>query len=478
LPSLSVFACTHRLCGVNCSFEGMLGGMIRRPQEERRCRQLLMPQLLLLLALLDFAPRLHAAEMYCGTANCYEVLGVRRSSDAAAIKKAYRKLSLQWHPDKNPDKKEQATAKFQEIATAYEVLSDDNMKEAYDYYLDHPEEQMYNTMRYYRAVYQPKTPVWAVLLGIVVVISLLQLWHFRERAKSFEKSPQFAKLLEEEYVRNCSRGRQGYQTGELKPGRKAEIKAEFLKLLSEEPNCPIAGTNWHNSLLPSLLYHYPLGLWRLLRWRVENHGQIQEEKRRLAEERQRDEEEEIHAAEEEERLAEEKEKQKAEKAARLAERQRMEEQKKQRWLEEARREAEEREAEEAEQSGEALFIQGKIEAVDELRKRGNFLVEVSYSEGSVQIVCDRSDLVVGQEVTAALEGATLENGQRVKRAKVAGEWSEGVLVKVSAAPPKTNPAGECDVADTEEHEEAADEEISAPDETQKARQRKKKKGKE
>merc|ERR1712232_51087 len=123
---------------------------------------------------------------YCGKlagkiVNCYEVLGVERSADAPTVKKAYRKLSLQWHPDKNPDKKEEATAKFQQIATAYEVLSDEDVRNAYDYFLDHPEEQMYNAMRYYKAVYQPKIPLWTVLLGLAVLISGLQYLHWMER---------------------------------------------------------------------------------------------------------------------------------------------------------------------------------------------------------------------------------------------------------------------------------------------------------
>jgi curved DNA-binding protein CbpA len=52
------------------------------------------------------------------------VLGVRKNADADEIKKAYRKLALKWHPDKNPDEQEIAEKKFKQIANAYEVLSD------------------------------------------------------------------------------------------------------------------------------------------------------------------------------------------------------------------------------------------------------------------------------------------------------------------------------------------------------------------
>lgn len=61
----------------------------------------------------------------------YEVLGVSKNADAAEIKKAYRKLALQYHPDKNPDNKE-AEERFKEAAEAYDVLSNEEKKRKYD----------------------------------------------------------------------------------------------------------------------------------------------------------------------------------------------------------------------------------------------------------------------------------------------------------------------------------------------------------
>lgn len=52
----------------------------------------------------------------------YKILGVSKSASVAEIKRAYKKLALQWHPDKNQDNRVEAEAKFQEIAAAYEVL--------------------------------------------------------------------------------------------------------------------------------------------------------------------------------------------------------------------------------------------------------------------------------------------------------------------------------------------------------------------
>ena len=63
----------------------------------------------------------------------YEILGLSKSASDAEIKKAYRKLAKQYHPDANPDNKE-AEAKFKEITEAYEVLSDADKRAAYDRY--------------------------------------------------------------------------------------------------------------------------------------------------------------------------------------------------------------------------------------------------------------------------------------------------------------------------------------------------------
>ncbi len=61
----------------------------------------------------------------------YEVLGVQKGASADEIKKAYRKLAKQYHPDANPDNKE-AEDKFKEASEAYEVLSDDKKRGTYD----------------------------------------------------------------------------------------------------------------------------------------------------------------------------------------------------------------------------------------------------------------------------------------------------------------------------------------------------------
>ncbi len=64
----------------------------------------------------------------------YTLLGIDKEADPSVIKKAYRRLAMKWHPDKNPDNKEEAEQKFKEISEAYTVLSDPEKKQIYDQY--------------------------------------------------------------------------------------------------------------------------------------------------------------------------------------------------------------------------------------------------------------------------------------------------------------------------------------------------------
>ena len=62
----------------------------------------------------------------------YEVLGVDRNASEADVKKAFRRLAMRYHPDRNPDQGEEAANRFKEAKRAYEILSDDQKRAAYD----------------------------------------------------------------------------------------------------------------------------------------------------------------------------------------------------------------------------------------------------------------------------------------------------------------------------------------------------------
>lgn len=64
----------------------------------------------------------------------YQILGVPRNATDEQIKKAYRKLAMQYHPDRNPGKEEWANQKFKEINEAYAVLGDPKKRKQYDQY--------------------------------------------------------------------------------------------------------------------------------------------------------------------------------------------------------------------------------------------------------------------------------------------------------------------------------------------------------
>jgi len=108
--------------------------------------------------------------IFCGSKNCYDVLSVERQASAQDIKKAYRRLSLVYHPDKS--KEENATELFRELTKANEVLSDPKKRDLFNYYLDHPRDYYKVSGQY---IYQqlPKADVRIILLGIVLFFSIL-----------------------------------------------------------------------------------------------------------------------------------------------------------------------------------------------------------------------------------------------------------------------------------------------------------------
>ena len=109
--------------------------------------------------------------IFCGKVSCYDVLNLTRKSPAREIKRAYRRLSLENHPDKN--KADNATKIFKRIAKAYEVLIGNESRPLFDYYLDHPRDYFkVSGHHYFRNL--PKSDVRLVIFLVACLLS----WFF------------------------------------------------------------------------------------------------------------------------------------------------------------------------------------------------------------------------------------------------------------------------------------------------------------
>ncbi|CAA7394487.1 unnamed protein product [Spirodela intermedia] len=205
-----------------------------------------------------------AGAIYCGEDDCYDLLGVKQNANASEIKKAYYKLSLKHHPDKNPDPESRKV--FLKIANAYEILKDEETREQYDYAIAHPEEVFYNTARYYHAYYGHKTDPRAVLIGLLLVVSALQYlnqWsRYTQAVAMVKRTPAYKNKL-----RALELERTGGVTNKKKARKPMDKKTE--EELSNELQLQIQGADkpsiWKLVGVRFLLLPYLLG--KLLLWR-------------------------------------------------------------------------------------------------------------------------------------------------------------------------------------------------------------------
>ncbi|ALC48281.1 CG7872 [Drosophila busckii] len=116
--------------------------------------------------------------LYCGKENCYDVLGVTRETSKAEIGKAYRLLARKTHPDLHRGEEAKAVAEeqFKLIATAYEILRDEESRNDYDYMLDNPDAYYAHYYRYYRRRVAPKVDVRVVIVATLTIISIIQYY--------------------------------------------------------------------------------------------------------------------------------------------------------------------------------------------------------------------------------------------------------------------------------------------------------------
>uniref|UniRef100_A0A1D1XYY4 DnaJ subfamily C member 25 n=1 Tax=Anthurium amnicola TaxID=1678845 RepID=A0A1D1XYY4_9ARAE len=216
-----------------------------------------------LAVLLLFLPP-SARAIYCGEDDCYDLLGVTQSANTSEIKKSYYKLSLKYHPDKNPDPESRKV--FVKIANAYEILKDEATREQYDYAITHPEEVFYNAARYYHAYYGHKTDPRAVLIGLLLMVSALQYlnqWtRYTQAVAMVKKTPAYKNRL-----RALELERSGGVTNKKKARKQMDKKTE--EELSNELQLQIQGAEkpsiWKLVVIRFLLLPYMLG--KLLFWR-------------------------------------------------------------------------------------------------------------------------------------------------------------------------------------------------------------------
>ncbi|CAD5110944.1 DgyrCDS300 [Dimorphilus gyrociliatus] len=158
-------------------------------------------KLIQILLILSFFPQVTCfiEGLYCGRDNCYDVLGVTRDSDTKEISRNYRKLAKTWHPDKHrkksQDKQVLAEEMFRKIATAYEVLRDEESRKDYDYMLDNPDEYYHHYYRYYRTRVAPKVDVRLVIAVAITIISVIQYWsswnNYNAAINYFARDPKY-----------------------------------------------------------------------------------------------------------------------------------------------------------------------------------------------------------------------------------------------------------------------------------------------
>lgn len=157
--------------------------------------------LLAVCLLISLIESIHAFQgipgLYCGLENCYDILGANKESNKDEITKLYRSLARRWHPDRfmNSEEKAAATEKFRQIATAYEVLREDESRKDYNDMLDDPEHYYRHYYRYYKRVYGTKVDAHWVILGVISVISLYQYFvmhsRYNEAINYFSTIPKY-----------------------------------------------------------------------------------------------------------------------------------------------------------------------------------------------------------------------------------------------------------------------------------------------
>lgn len=234
----------------------------------------------LFLLAMDLVPcRALLEGLYCGKRNCYDVLGVTRSATKAEIGKAYRILARKYHPDlhRTSDAKAEAEELFISIATAYEILKDDESRNDYDYMLDNPDEYYAHYYRYYRHRMAPKVDVRIVIVVVITIISIIQYYSGWQRYDSAikyiatvpkyrNKALEIARAEINDKINN-RKGKQRLSKAE----QKQIIESTIQKVIVEKMDVKggyAKPTLWNVLWIQIIICPYTFGCWILwhLRW--------------------------------------------------------------------------------------------------------------------------------------------------------------------------------------------------------------------
>lgn len=205
---------------------------------------------------------------FCEYDNCYELLGVDPMAGAVPIKRAYRKLAAEYHPDKCASGDVQKCREvFPTYANAYEVLSNSEMRKNYDYVLANPYEFPGFYLKYSKPKYAPKSDVRFVLILTVLAAAAVQHYlkksMYEQALNNVKKDPRFRynERLKEIMVRDANKtlspkkGAGGGFRGqgkdkpalpkgeELEKKKKAAEEALEAELAAELPAPPSAADN-------------------------------------------------------------------------------------------------------------------------------------------------------------------------------------------------------------------------------------------
>jgi len=211
---------------------------------------------------------------FCGFDSCFELLGVTRKSGPIPIKRAYRKLAAEYHPDKCPSGNVAMCRElFPKYANAYEILSNSDMRKTYEFVLDNPYDFPGFYMKFHSFKYAPKSDLRTVVIFTILFLSGMQfLFKKSQYEQQFTALKKFSgtrynervnEMIAKGFVKKGSAKAKG--TGpkgeELEKRRKEAEQALDQELAAELPPAP----RWTDTFAVDL-FKLPLTIVKAAQW--------------------------------------------------------------------------------------------------------------------------------------------------------------------------------------------------------------------